>query len=122
MLVQVAVPALDEPQLLNGLAGLLKTAQLENPAFNGQLIEFDSGISASDLAETLAECRQYPHDNHIRYWQGKRYVSKWKETAADQPGTDMPWKDKGVYLITGGAGGLVSYLQMKLQAKRVRLS
>ncbi|WAT23108.1 SDR family NAD(P)-dependent oxidoreductase [Bacillus halotolerans] len=106
VLVQVAVPALDEPQLLNGLAGLLKTAQLENPAFNGQLIEFDSGISATDLAEKLAECRQYPHDNHIRYWQGKRYVSKWKEAAADQPGTDMPWKDKGVYLITGGAGGL----------------
>ncbi|MED1738767.1 SDR family NAD(P)-dependent oxidoreductase [Bacillus swezeyi] len=106
VLIQVAVPALNEPQLLNGLTGLLKTAQLENPTFTGQLIEFDSEISASDLAEKLTESRQYPHDHHIRYWQGKRYVSKWKEADADQLGADMPWKDKGVYLITGGAGGL----------------
>lgn len=104
--IQVAVPALNEPQLLSGLTGLLKTAELENPKLTGQLIELDTGISASGLYEILEENRRCPLDTHIRYWQGKRIVSKWKETSGEHLSADMPWKDKGVYLMTGGAGGL----------------
>ncbi|WP_368650522.1 SDR family NAD(P)-dependent oxidoreductase [Bacillus inaquosorum] len=105
-LIQVAVPALNEPQLLSGLTGLLKTAELENPKLTGQLIELDTGVSASDIFEILEENRRCPRDTHIRYWQGKRFVSKWKETSGEHLSADIPWKDKGVYLITGGAGGL----------------
>lgn len=104
--IQVAVPALDEPQLLSGLTGLLKTAELENPKLTGQLIEIETGMSAGDLFEILEENRRYPRDTHIRHWQGKRFVSKWKEVSGEHLSADMPWKDKGVYLITGGAGGL----------------
>lgn len=53
--IQVAVPALNEPQLLSGLTGLLKTAELENPKLTGQLIELDTGMSASDLYKILEE-------------------------------------------------------------------
>ncbi|MCY9410519.1 SDR family NAD(P)-dependent oxidoreductase, partial [Bacillus inaquosorum] len=105
-LIQVAVPALNEPQLLSGLTGLLKTAELENPKLTGQLIELDTGVSASDIFEILEENRRCPRDTHIRYWQGKRFVSKWKETSGEHLSADIPWKDNGVYLITGGAGGL----------------
>ncbi|WP_276736064.1 type I polyketide synthase [Bacillus sp. (in: firmicutes)] len=104
--IQVAVPALNEPQLLSGLTGLLKTAELENPKLTGQLIELDTEVSASNLFEALEENRRCPRDTHIRYWQGKRFVSKWKETSGEHLSADIPWKDKGVYLITGGAGGL----------------
>lgn len=104
--IQVAVPALDEPQLLSGLTGLLKTAELENPKLTGQLIEIETGMSAGELFEILEENRRYPRDTHIRHWQGKRFVSKWKEVSGEHLSADMPWKDKGVYLITGGAGGL----------------
>ncbi|MFT4400843.1 SDR family NAD(P)-dependent oxidoreductase [Bacillus sp. SW14] len=103
--IQVAVPVLNEPQLLSGLTGLLKTAELENPRLTGQLIELDTEMSSSDLLEILEENRRCPRDTHIRYWRGKRFVSKWKEAAGEHL-SDMPWKDKGVYLITGGAGGL----------------
>lgn len=97
---------MNEPQLLSGLTGLLKTAELENPKLTGQLIELDTGMSASDLYKILEENRRCPLDTHIRYWQGKRSVSKWKETSGEHLSADMPWKDKGVYLMTGGAGGL----------------
>lgn len=97
---------MDEPQLLSGLTGLLKTAELENPKLTGQLIEIETGMSAGDLFEILEENRRYPRDTHIRHWQGKRFVSKWKEVSGEHLSADMPWKDKGVYLITGGAGGL----------------
>lgn len=44
---------MDEPQLLSGLTGLLKTAELENPKLTGQLIEIETGMSAGDLFEIL---------------------------------------------------------------------
>ncbi|MEC3614235.1 type I polyketide synthase [Bacillus stercoris] len=104
--IQVAVPALEEPQLLSGLTGLLKTAELENPKLTGQLIEIETGMPAGDLFKILEENRRCPRDTHIRHWQGKRFVSRWKEASGVHLSTDMPWKDNGVYLITGGAGGL----------------
>ncbi|PNB54126.1 hypothetical protein C1X64_33305, partial [Pseudomonas sp. GW456-E7] len=64
------------------------------------------GMSANELFEILEENRRCPRDTHIRYWQGKRFVSNWKEMSGEHLSADMPWKDKGVYLITGGAGGL----------------
>lgn len=49
----MAVPALEEPQLLSGLTGLLKTAELENPKLTGQLIEIETGMPAGDLFKIL---------------------------------------------------------------------
>ncbi|WFE15879.1 type I polyketide synthase [Bacillus atrophaeus] len=106
MLIQIAVPAQSNPQLLSGLTGLLKTAQLENPKLTGQLIEINSGMNADDMAGTIKENRLCPSDKHIRYWNEKRYVGEWRETDAEQLGVKVPWIDQGVYLITGGAGGL----------------
>lgn len=106
MLIQIAVPAQSNPQLLSGLTGLLKTAQLENPKLTGQLIEIDSGMNADDMAGTIKENRLCLSDKHIRYWNEKRYVGEWRETDAEQLGVKVPWRDQGVYLITGGAGGL----------------
>ncbi|WP_344637981.1 SDR family NAD(P)-dependent oxidoreductase [Kitasatospora cystarginea] len=86
-----------------GLIGMLRTATQEDPALHGQLIEFTRWPSGEELAEVLqAEFGQ--EQEHIRYTDGRRQVRVWD--AAPQV-TDAPvWKAGGVYLITGGAGGI----------------
>jgi len=103
VLVQIVIPSLGEQKLFAGLAGLLKTAQLENSKLMGQLIEV--GEDSSRIVEILTENSQSPVHQQIRYQDGKRLVAYWKEVPVLKK-ANLPWKDHGVYLITGGAGGL----------------
>ncbi|TCS93648.1 non-ribosomal peptide synthetase [Hazenella coriacea] len=107
VLIQVVVSKQNEQQLFAGLTGLLKTARLENSKLIGQLIEIGNDEDAESLIEKLKDNRLSPSDNHIRYVDGKRYVADWCEMMAvkDDDG-NIPWKDNGIYLITGGAGSL----------------
>ncbi|MES2741333.1 MAG: SDR family NAD(P)-dependent oxidoreductase, partial [Pseudomonadota bacterium] len=101
-LVQVAVPAHGPAQVLAGLAGLLKSAKLENPKLLGQLLSLQD-TSAPDLAAILL-ANAGSGAQHIRYRDGQRFIAGWEEVAAPSP--VRPWRDEGVYLITGGTGGL----------------
>ncbi|WGV58343.1 SDR family NAD(P)-dependent oxidoreductase [Brevibacillus brevis] len=105
LLIQIVVPFETEQRLFAGLAGLLKTAQIENPKVIGQLIEIDLTEDSVELAEQLRANSLCPTDSQIRYQLGKRYIAGWSEVAP-QVEVSMPWKDNGIYLITGGAGGL----------------
>jgi polyketide synthase PksN len=108
-LVQIAVPFNEKQPLYAGLAGLLKTAKSENPKLIGQLIEVDP---EEDIAEIIAKLKEnacagrYPGDQQIRYQDGKRMVARWSETGVSGDEVKLPWKDGGIYLITGGAGAL----------------
>ncbi|MBU1169057.1 MAG: SDR family NAD(P)-dependent oxidoreductase [Proteobacteria bacterium] len=106
VLVQVLVPMQGEKQVFTGLSGLLKTARLENPRFIGQLIEIQPDTKAKQVIEQLSHNSQVPLDHWIRYQNGQRLVAGWKEMTALSKAPGRPWTDKGVYLITGGAGGL----------------
>jgi polyketide synthase PksN len=106
VLIQILVLNQGEQQLFSGLSGLLKTAQLENPKIIGQLIEIESGEAAEGIVGKLKENSRSPMDNYIRYQDNKRYVAGWSEVDVFQEAMKIPWKDQGVYLITGGAGGL----------------
>jgi len=107
VLIQIVVPTQGEQQLFAGISGLLKTVQLENPKIIGQLIEVESGENAEEIIKILKENSQTPTDGKIRYQGGKRFVADWSEVeSVSQEGVSLPWKDGGVYLITGGAGGL----------------
>ncbi|MCZ8521617.1 SDR family NAD(P)-dependent oxidoreductase [Paenibacillus caseinilyticus] len=95
-------------RLYTGLFGMLRTLQLEQPRVSVQLIELDpaeTGESAADLCRR--ESRAGAQGAHLRCRDGGLWLRTWKETAAD-PGGDPapPWRDGGVYLITGGAAGL----------------
>ncbi|MCX7293779.1 MAG: SDR family NAD(P)-dependent oxidoreductase, partial [Janthinobacterium sp.] len=107
-LLQVVVPASGTQQLSAGLAGLLRTARLENPALVGQLLMLTPGADANAdaglLAAKLGENARNPQDVYIRYAAGERQVPDWRELGALTPAP--PWKDGAVYLITGGLGGL----------------
>ncbi|MCP4139987.1 MAG: SDR family NAD(P)-dependent oxidoreductase, partial [Chloroflexi bacterium] len=102
-LFQVVISAKEDRQLFAGLSGLLKTAHSENPKFIGQLIETDEDVRIQTILEENSRC---PDDIHIKYKDGRRLVTNFEEieTLPEKPG--IAWEDKGIYLITGGAGGL----------------
>ncbi|MCR8993898.1 SDR family NAD(P)-dependent oxidoreductase [Brevibacillus laterosporus] len=103
VLIQMIMGMNEEEQTDSGLLGLLKTAQLENPKLFVQLIEMDD---QDQLVSRIAENVGCESDQHIRYQDGKRFISEWKQSVFSHELADIPWKNGGNYLITGGAGGL----------------
>lgn len=89
-----------------GLSGLLKSAAQENPRFFGQIILSDSKFSEEELIKQLQENKTKPQDSIIKYTQGSRHVLRLKEIQGTQNNPSIGFKDQGVYLITGGLGGL----------------
>src|SRR6266850_1027174 len=106
VLVQIVAADHQEQALLAGLSGLLKTAAQENPQFVGQLVLVSAGITAERLGRHLEEEKSRGLDPVIKYVQGARRVLRWQEVAADAETSPIGFKDDGVYLITGGLGGL----------------
>ncbi|WP_198683408.1 SDR family NAD(P)-dependent oxidoreductase [Peristeroidobacter agariperforans] len=102
VLVRIAMPDVGEHRVFMGLSALLKTATLENPSVVGQCILVPADITSADLAPKL----RGEASAVVRYQNGVRQVQAW----APQPATDgdapIAFKDHGVYLITGGRGGL----------------
>ncbi len=105
VLIQLIVPSQNEGKLLSGLQGLLKTAHLENPKIIGQVIEAECGANSQWIIEKAQENSLNAEDHHVCYKSGKRYTAKWSQIQASKY-SEVPWKNRGVYLITGGAGGL----------------
>ncbi|WP_258298143.1 SDR family NAD(P)-dependent oxidoreductase [Paenibacillus peoriae] len=105
LLLQLVTVNRGEGRVFAGLAGLLRTVQVEHPNLLCQLIEVDHGESATSIADKLNTDSCHPGDFHICYQSGVRHVAGWEQTAHEVP-ERMPWRHHGIYLITGGAGGL----------------
>ena len=106
VLIQIVVADHEEQVLLAGLSGLLKTAALENPHLIGQLLLVPHEVTTEELARQLQAEMLHSSDQLVRYEQGVRQVMQWEQIVND-PGTPpVAFKDHGVYLITGGLGGL----------------
>ncbi|MES2824533.1 MAG: SDR family NAD(P)-dependent oxidoreductase [Pseudomonadota bacterium] len=107
VLVQVVIPNQQEHKLFAGLSGLLKTAMLENPQIVGQIILTNPEITASELTLQLQENANRLQDAIIKYEQGGRQVLRWQATQnLSQEKPLVAFKDNGVYIITGGLGGV----------------
>ncbi|HEY8023894.1 MAG TPA: amino acid adenylation domain-containing protein, partial [Burkholderiaceae bacterium] len=111
-LVQLVVPNHGESRTLRGLGGMLRSAAMENPRLVGQVIEVEDG---QDLV-LVAEDNRSADAPLIRYSQGSRTVACWSEIQGGGA-VLMPWKHNGVYLITGGAGGLGLIFARDIAAK-----
>ncbi|QYF93475.1 SDR family NAD(P)-dependent oxidoreductase [Massilia sp. PAMC28688] len=103
-LVQVVVADRGDEVLLAGLAGLLRTASLENPQLAGQLVLVEAGTSSAALAQQLAP--ELGTAALVRYRRGRREVQRWQEQPWSGAGWPVAFRDDGVYLISGGMGGL----------------
>lgn len=102
-LVQIVAKVDDNFNLLCGLSGFLKTAFLENPNVRGQLIEI---YSWDQIKVVLMENGLPASGDRVRFVNGAYQVLGWKEIENKNEIENTPWKDNGVYLITGGTGGL----------------
>ncbi|HZI56809.1 MAG TPA: hypothetical protein VFF39_08540, partial [Verrucomicrobiae bacterium] len=122
VLVQVVIAGDPNEALLTGLAGLLKTAAMENPQLTGQLILVPGDIGVEALAWRLQE-EKATRDTLIRYEQGVRQVLCWQEVSASMESPSMAFKDYGVYMITGGLGSLGSLFAKEIlkQTKEARV-
>ncbi len=105
VLVQIVVSTENEQQLFLAFSGLLKTAQLENKNLIGQLIGLDGWKDSKGIIEKLTE-NSRSKATQIQYQKGKRQVMTWSEIGVSDKEVSVPWKDQGIYLITGGVGGL----------------
>nr|AVI26424.1 polyketide synthase [Candidatus Entotheonella serta] len=106
ILIQCVVPQQPNQPCLSAISGMLKTAQLENPKVSGQLIEVLADETEVSLLNKIHENGRCPEDKQIRYDQGQRVVQAWQELVVSDRACKTPWREGGVYLITGGAGGL----------------
>ncbi len=114
VLIQVVVGNQPEQVLFAGLAGLLKTAALENPLLISQLVLTSPQTTTEELAVQMQAEQAVGLDSllkgtAIRYEQGVRQALGWEEIAAEMTDAGKPalaWQEQGVYLITGGLGGL----------------
>ncbi|GGP71205.1 SDR family NAD(P)-dependent oxidoreductase [Streptomyces sindenensis] len=91
-----------------GLAGLLGTLRTEHPAVSVQMLDCRDVPPAVVLAERLRAERLWPTAQVVRYTGGgRREVRRWEELPAPAEEPTAPlWRAGGVYVITGGAGGL----------------
>ncbi|TXI33907.1 MAG: SDR family NAD(P)-dependent oxidoreductase, partial [Candidatus Moraniibacteriota bacterium] len=105
VLVQVVVSDDAHGRVYAGLSGLLKTAAIENPACVCQLLQVPSSWSMQTLALCVGEERAGGLEPWVRYGALGREVAGWREAPASGAAAPL-FKDGGVYLITGGLGGL----------------
>jgi acyl transferase domain-containing protein/enoyl-CoA hydratase/carnithine racemase/acyl carrier protein/NADP-dependent 3-hydroxy acid dehydrogenase YdfG len=105
-LVQVVIGDGPEDALLVGLSGLLRTAALENPQITAQLLVVPSGEKPETLIRHLDFEKTHGDDALVSYASGTRQVLRWREISDGGEPPPIGVKESGVYLITGGLGGL----------------
>jgi acyl transferase domain-containing protein/NAD(P)-dependent dehydrogenase (short-subunit alcohol dehydrogenase family) len=111
VLFQVVAPASGPGQLFSALSAMFLTASQESARFFGQVILVDHNSSVDGiLAAIEAGCR-YSETAKLRYVTtagsaGTCLVSAFEEISSTPASASRPWKRGGVYLITGGLGGL----------------
>ncbi|MGW7276269.1 SDR family NAD(P)-dependent oxidoreductase [Streptomyces sp. NPDC054864] len=88
-----------------GLAGLLRTAHQENPLLYTQYIECLDGAAPATVAAHLAAEAVPDPEPEVRYRDGRRLLVRHMEIRSATSAA-APWRENGVYLITGGVGGL----------------
>ncbi|CAM2010014.1 amino acid adenylation domain-containing protein [Acanthopleuribacter pedis] len=102
-LVQIVTGPDPRRQIYRGLVGMLRAARLEQSALVLQLIEPEAADDAAELETCLAQNGACPDDVLVRYHAGQRWVQQWASVLAEP---QQPWRDQGVYWITGGLGAL----------------
>ena len=107
VLLQIVIGNQPEQAILAGLGGLLRSAALENPRLTGQIILVPPQWPAEPVAQCLQQDVNSPEDTIIHHGESQRRVLRWQaldENSAQS--SPIAFKDRGVYLITGGLGAL----------------
>ena len=119
--VQVVVAEQSNGDLFSGLGGMLRSANQESSSLRCQLVvvaDVHPGEHPGDLGNRLRADRMFAGDEgDIRYQAGRRQVRRWREIASPSVPQSPVWKKSGVYLITGGAGGVGLHVATQMAAE-----
>ena len=115
-LVQVVYPVSGNLKTagFNGLGALLKTVALENPKINGQLIQIEKQVTEKVFIDQLIQATQLTDISEFKFVNNKIQQRVWSQLAesVERERVAVAWRESGVYLITGGLGG-IGYLVAK---------
>ncbi|WP_052752824.1 SDR family NAD(P)-dependent oxidoreductase [Kordia zhangzhouensis] len=115
-LLQIVCANTAENRIFTGIAGLLKTATLENPKLVGQLI-FTNPNDSKQLIEQLRSNRTNYTDTVVKHEESTRFVYELEAITAQASEPNISFKENGVYLITGGFGGLGTLFAKEILAQ-----
>jgi acyl transferase domain-containing protein/acyl carrier protein len=106
ILLQVVFPCSGDFEFCFGLEGLMRTIQLENPDISAQLVGIDPEGRASDLAAVIETEAGMAEDIMVRRLNGRRQVIGHEEVLQKSGRVISQAVANGVYLVTGGNGGV----------------
>ncbi len=109
VLLQVIIPKENSANLLASFSALFDVTHIEEPTIWGQVIEVSKDESANSLINKIRNNSHTPEERHICYKNDKRFVVAFEtidEAQLKSNENKTPWRHGGVYLITGGVGGL----------------
>ncbi len=91
-----------------GLRGLLKTASIEEPRLDWQIMTLPADASITELQTHLASNQHaFESGASIKYTDTARLVRRWEQLPKTAiHGAPASLRSDGAYLITGGLGGL----------------
>jgi acyl transferase domain-containing protein/acyl carrier protein len=113
VIVQLVVPAGDEEaESLTALAALFRTAHGESPYVRGQIVVLTERMPLARLIAVLTTNARAasPADALIRVGTASRQVVTWSAVTEGKTVPAPPWRNDGVYLLTGGSGRLAGLL------------
>ncbi|MBE4751861.1 SDR family NAD(P)-dependent oxidoreductase [Corallococcus sp. ZKHCc1 1396] len=87
------------------LGGYLRSLRVEVPRMTGRTVALVPGTAWADVGARVAVELRTPGSDAVRHGAGTRFVQALQELKPGA-GAGLPVRARGVYLITGGAGGL----------------
>ncbi|MCM0593998.1 MAG: SDR family NAD(P)-dependent oxidoreductase [Gloeotrichia echinulata DEX184] len=104
--------------------GLLKTIAQEIPWLNCRHIDLPIDQVEVNSAHLLQELWVYSQEREISYRNQQRFIKRLQTVNfADEPQQDIPFKYQGIYLLSGGLGGVgmqvARYLLQNYQARLI---
>lgn len=91
------------------LGGFVKTLRLESPNYSFKTVALETSVKMEDVQGMLEqELRLSNEEQEVRYSGTARFVKRLvpAQSQVDLPGSQDILRENGVYIVTGGLGGL----------------
>ncbi|MBU6400823.1 MAG: SDR family NAD(P)-dependent oxidoreductase, partial [Verrucomicrobia bacterium] len=108
-----------DPAAYTALAGFLKSLREEDRGFEGAVLEWSGAAGEEETARAVGRILADPESGvrEYRYRDGGLQVKRYREVLPAANWTDPAEDRAGVYLVTGGLGGLGRFVASKLGGK-----
>ncbi|CAH9068078.1 hypothetical protein PSECIP111951_04006 [Pseudoalteromonas holothuriae] len=103
--LQLIINAQHDAGMTRALGGALKSIRREHDDLICQLVVIQGELNRQ-VVKDIALCAHEVLDHEVTYIDGIRHVARWQMLASERKELQTPWRNEGVYMITGGAGGL----------------